>query len=322
MHTIGGGALLFALGAFAQQGKLPRIGFFYFGSRESAVDTGRYPAFLGGMQELGYVEGRTMVLESRFADSKMESLPTLAAEFSRLKVDVIVATASPVYSALRAARNTIPVVVTVTADPVAEGLAATVSQPGGNFTGLSDTAADLAPKQIELLKAVTPRLSRVGVLVNPHNVSHPGQVQRLATASQKLGVQLVQAEAGSRASIETAIASLAQQGGGAVILLGDTFFVQQFHEIARAALKYKMPSVYITRQYPAEGGLMSFGPDISENFRRAAAYVDKIVKGAKPGEMPFEHPTRYSLTINLKAAKPLGLNIDQSVLVRADEIIR
>jgi putative ABC transport system substrate-binding protein len=311
-----------SLGAFAQQRKLPRVGFFYFGSRQSAVDTGRYPAFLRGMQEFGYVEGKTMVLESRFADSRMESLPGLAAEFNRLKLDVIVATASPVYSALRTARNAVPVVVTVTADPVAEGLAVTVSRPGGNFTGLSDTAADLAPKQIELLMTVAPKLSRIGVLLNRHNASHSGQLQRLTAAGQKLGVELVQAEAGTSADLEPAIASLARQNAHALVLLGDTFFVQHFRQIAQATLKHGMLSVYLTRQYPLEGGLMSFGTDISDNFQRAASYVDRILKGAKPGEMPFEQPSRYSLTLNLKTAKALGLNIDQSVLVRADEIIR
>lgn len=212
------------------------------------------------------------------------------------------ATASPVYGALRAARNTIPVVVTVTADPVAEGLAATVSRLGGNFTGLSDTAADLAPKQIELLMTVTPQLSRVGVLMNRHNASHPGKLQHLTVAGQKLGVQLVQAETAASADIEPAIASLARQEANAVVLLGDTFFVQHFQQIAQAAAKHRLPSVYITRQYPLEGGLMSFGADITDNFRRAATYVDRILKGAKPGEIPFEQ--------------------HQSVLVRADEIIR
>ncbi|HWZ70260.1 MAG TPA: ABC transporter substrate-binding protein [Casimicrobiaceae bacterium] len=320
---IASGVLVWPLGAFAQQqSKVWRIGFFYFGSRQSALDTGRYSAFVQGMRELGYVEGKNVIFETRFGDGKVERLPNLAAELVQSKVDVIVATGSPVYSALRHATNTVPIIVTVTADPVVEGLAASLARPGGNITGLSDMAANLGPKQLELLMAAMPQLSRVGVLLNPDNVSHPAQITRLMLAAQKVGVQVVLAEASTVAEIELGFAALERERANAVILFGDTFFVQQFQQIAQAALKHRVASIYLIHEYAEAGGLMSYGPNIVDSFRRAATYVDKILKGAKPGELPFEQAARYSLAINLKTAKALGLTIPQSLLLRADEVIQ
>ena len=246
------------LGAFAQQqGKVPRIGFLYFGSRQSALDTGRYSAFAKGMHELGYVDGKNVIFESRFGDAKAEALPKLAAELVRLKVDVIVATGTVAYRALQHATTTIPVVITVSNDPVTEGLAASLSRPGGNFTGLVDTAADLGPKQIELMSAVVPKISRIGVLLNPDNVSHPVQMTRLMLASQKVAVQVVLAEGGTPADIETAFASLAQYRADAVIVFNDTLFTQQLQQIAQAALDRRVPSIYGIHEYAEVGGLMS-----------------------------------------------------------------
>jgi len=321
--SVAGGLLAAALVARAQQqGKVWRIGFFYFGSRQSSLDTGRYHAFVQGMRELGYVEGRNVSIEVRFGDGKIDGLPGLAAELVRSNVDVIVATGSPVYSALRFATTSIPIVVTVTADPVIEGLAANLARPGGNFTGVTDTAADLGAKQLELLKAAVPQLSRLGVLLNPNNVTHPTQMKRVMLPAQKIGVQVVLAEAGTIAAIEPAFAVLAQEHANAVILFGDSFFLQQLQQIAQAALKHRMASSYYIHEYARAGGLMSYGPDVVDNFRRAATYVDKILKGAKPGELPFEQPARYALAINLKTAKALGLTIPQSLLLRADEVIQ
>jgi putative tryptophan/tyrosine transport system substrate-binding protein len=320
---IASGVLVWPIGAFAQQqSKVWRVGFFYFGSRQSALDSGRYSAFVQGMRELGYVEGKNVIFETRFGDGNVERLPNLASELVQLKVDVIVATGSPVYSALRHATNTIPIIVTVTADPVVEGLAASLARPGGNITGLSDMAANLGPKQLELLMAAMPQLSRVGVLLNPDNVSHPAQITRLMLAAQKVGIQVVLAEASTVAEIEPGFAALERERANAVILFGDTFFVQQFQQIAQAALKHRVPSIYLIHEYAEAGGLMSYGPDIVDSFRRAATYVDKILKGAKPGELPFEQAARYSLAINLKTAKALGLTIPQSLLLRANEVIQ
>lgn len=304
-----------------QPGKVARVGFLYFGSRQTGPGGDRYAAFLEGMRQLGYVEGKSLVVEARFGESKPERVPALVEELLRLKVDVIVATGSPVYRVLQRTTTTLPIVVTVTADPVLAGVAMSVARPGGNFTGLSDTAADLSPKQLELLKGVSPRLSRVGVLLNPDNVSHPAQATWLVMAGQKIGVQVVLAEAGTVAQIEPAFAFLARQRAHAVILFGDTFFTQQLHDIARGALKHRLPSSYIIREYAEAGGLMSYGAVIIDNFRRAATYVDKILKGANPAQLPFEQPTRYELVINMKTAKALGLMIPQSLLLRADGVV-
>jgi putative ABC transport system substrate-binding protein len=311
------------LGALAQElRKVWRIGFFYFGSRQSALDTGRYNAFVQGMRELGYVDRKNVIIEARFGDGDVDRLPGLAAELVRLNVDVIVATGSQTYSALRHAATTIPVVVTVTPDPISEGLATSLARPGGNFTGLADTAGEHGPKELELLMATVPKLSRVGVLLNPNNVAHPDQVKQLASAAQRVGVQVVKAEAGTVADIEAGFASLARQHADAVVLFGDSFFVQQFQEIAQAAFKHRQPSIAWIHDYAQAGGLMSYGADVVDNFRRAATYVDKILKGAKPGELPFEQPARYALAVNLKTAKALGLTIPQSLLLRADEVIQ
>jgi putative ABC transport system substrate-binding protein len=199
------------------------------------------------MRALGYIEGKTVIVEARFAESKLEPLRGLAEDLLRLKVDVIVATGSPVYRVLQRMTAVPPVVITVTNDPVLEGLAASLARPGGNFTGLTDTAADLTLKQLELLKSILPKLSRVGVLLNPTNVSHPRQATQLILAGQQIGVQVALGEAGSVAHIEPAFASLARERVEAVVLFGDTFFSQQLQQIAGGALKHRLPSVYITR---------------------------------------------------------------------------
>jgi len=316
-------ALAVPLRTFAQApARVWRVGFFYFGSRQSSLDTGRYAGFVQRMRELGYVEGRNMALEARFGDGKIERLPIIAAELVRSNMDVIVATGSPVYSALRFATTTIPIVVTVTTDPVIEGLAASLARPGGNFTGLTDTAADLGAKQLELLRSAVPQLTRLGVLLNPDNVTHPTQLKRVMLPAQKIGVQTVIAEAGTVADFDPAFDMLAQERANAVMLFGDTFFVQQLQQIAQTALKHRMASIYLIHDYAKAGGLMSYGPDIVDNFRRAATYTDRILQGAKPAELPFEQPDRYVLAINLKTAKALNLTIPQAVLVRADEVMQ
>ena len=302
-------------------GKLPRVGFFYFGSRQAGVGADRYAAFLDGMRELGYIDGKTVAIEARFAESRAERVPGLLEDLVRLKVDLIVATGSPVYRALQRTSPTIPIVVTVTADPLLDGLAASVARPGGNFTGLSDTAADLSLKQLALLREVVPKLSRVGVLMNPDNRSHPGQVTRLMLASQKIGVQVVLAEAGAIGQIDPGFASLVRERAQAAMLFGDSFFSQQLPEIARGALRHRLPSIYTIRDYAEVGGLMSYGAPLIENFRRAAVYVDKILKGAKPAQLPFEQPTSYQLFVNVKTARALGLAIPSALLLRAEGVV-
>ena len=321
--ALGAGVLAAPRGSLAQPAsKGARIGFLYFGSRQTALDTGRYNAFIQGMGELGYTEGKNFTLEARFADGKAERLPALAAELVRLKVDVIVATGSPVYRALQHSTTTIPVVITVTIDPVGDGFAASMARPGGNFTGLSITAGDLGPKLLELLKAAVPKMSRVAVLSNPGNPAHPPRVIRIMSAAQKVGIQVWLAEASTVQEIEREFAMMTKERANVAIIVADGLFLQESQSIAGQALKHRLPSISQLRELTEAGGLMSYGPNTVDNFRRAATYVDKILKGAKPGELPFEQPTRYHLVINRKTAMSLGLTIPEALLRQADEVIQ
>jgi putative ABC transport system substrate-binding protein len=315
-------ALSIVLPCFAQQpGKIRRIGFFYFGSRQSAMDSGRYDAFLRGMRELGYVEGKNFVIEARFADGKDERLPGLAAELVRSKVDVIVATGTAVYAALKQPANTIPVVITATSDPVVEGFAANLARPGGNFTGLSAGNFELYPKQIELLSLAVPKLSHVAVLWNSTHPGHPARLNAMQAVARKAGIRTLHVGARSADEIERGFTLMSRERVKALIVLNDTFFVQQFRQIATLALKHRLPSLYGAVEYPESGGLMGYGQNILDNFRSAATFVDKILKGAKPGELPFEQPMRLQLVINRKTANAIGLVIEPELLLRADRVI-
>ena len=320
--ALGAGALVPALAALAQQlGKSPRVGFLYFGSRQSAMESGRYGAFVDGMRDLGYIEGKNLVIEERFADGKPERPAPLAAELVKLNPDVIVATGSPTYRALQLVTATIPIILTVGVDPVAGGFAASMAKPGRNFTGLTDTAADLNPKMLELAMSVIPKLTRIGVLIHPDNVSHPQQLAKLMLTAQKTGVQIVLAEASAEPGIQAAFAMFARERVRAAIVFNDTYFAQQTREIADGAARHRVATLSGITRFAEAGNLINYGADLLDNFRRAATYVDKILKGAKPGDLPFEQPTRYYLTLNLKTAKALGLMIPQSLLVSADKVI-
>ena len=302
-----------------QDGRTWRVAFFYFGSRQSALSTGRFAAFVDGMRALGYVEGRNLHIDSRFGEADAERLPALAAELVQAKIDVVVASGSPVYRVLRDIN--LPVVVTVTADPVIDGIAASLARPGGNFTGLTDTAAVLGPKHLELLMSAVPRLTRIGALVNPDNGSHPKQLQGLTLAAQKFRVQVVKASAAAVADLATAFAAFARERVAAFMVFGDTFFTQELAAIAQGAVERRLPSVYLPIDYARIGGLMSYGPDFVDNFRRAASFVDKILKGAKPAELSFQQPTKYVFAVNLKTARAMGIALPQTLLLRADEVI-
>jgi putative ABC transport system substrate-binding protein len=320
--AIGAGAIVAPLSVFAQRSsKSAVVGFIYFGSRHSAIEAGRYPAFVQGMRELGYVEGKNLVIEARFADGKPERTPPLAAELMKLNPDVIVATGSATYRALQLVTGTIPIVLTVGVDPVAGGYAASMSKPGRNFTGLTDTAADLNPKLLELAMTVIPKLARVGVLTHPGNVSHPPQLAKLMLTAQKVGVQIVLAEAESVSSIGAAFAMFERERVRAAIVFNETFFSQETRQIGDHAAKHRIAAFSGATRSAESGYLMSYGADLVDNFRRAASYVDKILKGAKPGDLPFEQPTRYYLTVNLRTAKALRLTIPQSLIVSADKVI-
>jgi putative ABC transport system substrate-binding protein len=320
--AFGLGALAAALPSIAQQqGKIWRIGFLAPRSRPTSSDPDVYGAFPQGMRELGYVEGKNFVVEWRFADGKFERLPGLAAELVRMKVDVIVAAGTVATEVAQRATTTIPIVIAASVDPVGSGFVKSLARPGGNITGLSLATSDFSPKHLELLMTAVPKLSRVAVLVSPDNSAHPGVLKSVQAASQKLGVQVLPVNARTPEDIERGFAMMKRERAEAVIVAADAFFFLQRRQIAELALRHRLASMASNREYAAAGGLMSYGQNIADFYRRAATFVDKILKGAKPGELPIEQPTIFELVINLKTAKALGLAIPQELLLRADKVI-
>lgn len=306
------------LGTLGQtSGKVPRIGYLTIRSRGHELES----AFVAGMRELGYVEGKNIAMEWRFANGEAKKLPVLAAELVALRVDLIVAASSQAIQAAAAATTTIPVVFPASADPVGNRFVRSLARPGGNITGLSTIAADLGAKQVELLRAVVPRLSRIAVLVNPSNASSALVINDLETSARKEGLSVLQFQAKTPEEIERAFAAMAAAHVDAVTIAIDGVFIQQARRIAGLALRQKLPFIS-TQQLDAEAGsLMSYGADIANNYHRVASYVDKILKGANPADLPVEQPMTVGLVLNLKTAKALGLKIPQSVLVRADRVI-
>jgi putative tryptophan/tyrosine transport system substrate-binding protein len=321
MAMLAGGIVLAPLAAEAQQpAKVPRIGFLTTPSPTAAAYY--LEAFREGLRELGYVEGKTIAIEYRFAEGRPERLPALAAELVRLKVDVIVTGGPPAPEEAKQATSTIPIVFAVAGDPVGEGLVASLARPGGNITGLASIAAEVVGKQLELLKEVVPKVSRVAVLQNPSHSAHPLMARQAEGAARALGVQLHILQAGSPAEIDAAFAAMRSQRIGGVLVLRGSLFLAQRTQIAALAAKSRLPAVYGTREEAEAGGLMAYGASLPLLYRRAATYVDKILKGAKPADLPVEQPTKFELVINLKTAKALGLTIPPSLLQRADEVIR
>ncbi len=300
--------------------KVPRIGFL--GAVWPTDDTDRLEAFRQGLRELGYVEGQNIVIEYRFGEGRPERLPALAAELVRLKVDVIVTGGPSAHEAAKQATSTIPIVVAVTGDPVAAGLVASVARPGGNITGLASMAPELVGKQLELLKEVAPKVSRVAVLRNPSNQGHPFVLRQAEGAARALGVQLHILQARTPPEIEAAFAAMSRQRAGGVLVLRDGLFIAQRTQIAALAAKNRLPAMYGLREEAEAGGLMAYGASVPHMYRRAATYVDKILKGAKPADLPVEQPTRFELVINMKTAKALGIKFPQSILIRADQVIQ
>jgi len=304
------------------QDKVHRIGFLAPLSRStpSRPDV-FYNAFVQGMRELGYVEGKTLVIEWRFADGKFDRLPGLAAELVGMNVEVIVTHSTPAARALQRATSTIPIVFAVLMDPVGGGFAASLARPGGNITGLSIIDIDPTPKRLELLKAMRPALSRVAVLVNPGTSAHSAMVKNVQAVGQRAGIRILLVDARTPDEIERGFAIMTREHAHGAIIADDAVFLWERRQIADLAMKNRMPSIAPWREYVAAGGLMSYGQDIPGSFRRAAAYVDKILKGAKPSDLPVEQPTRFELIINAKTAKTLEMTIPPSLLGRADEVI-
>ena len=318
--------LLVAIGAtpllaFAQQGKVWRIGILVPLSRPASLESHFLGAFPPAMRELGYIEGKNLVIEWRFADGKYERLPALAAELVKLKVDVILAGGSAGVQAAQQTTVSIPIVMASVIDPLHSGFVASLAHPGGNITGLSNMTSDLSPKHLEMLAKTVPNLSRVAVLMNPANPAHPAILRSLQAAAQRVGIVVLPAEARTREQVESAFSAMAKQRAGAMILAIDAFFTQQAPRIAELAARNRLPSISAFREYAEAGGLMSYGQSLADNFRRAASYVDKILKGAKPGDLPVEQSVKFELVINRKTARALGLAIPAEIIGFADQVI-
>jgi putative ABC transport system substrate-binding protein len=320
--ALGAGTLAAPLFPFAQQqGKIWRVGFLSARRRPPVLDLDYYGAFPRRMKELGYVEGGNLHIEWRFADGDYKLLPGMASELVRLKMDAIMALGPPCVSAAQKVTTTIPIVIVVSVDPVAAGFVKSLARPGGNITGLLNLAGDISAKHLEMLLAMVPGLSRVAVLVNPANPAHAQILKNIQAAAQKAGIKTIPLNAQTPGEIESALAAAAKEQAGAVIVGLDPLFIQQVSQIAAQATKHRLPSIFSNREYAEADGLMSYGQNQVEIYHRAAEYLEKIFKGAKPAELPVEQPTKLELLINRKTAKTLGLTIPQSLLISADKVI-
>ena len=286
------------------------------------MTTHLWDALVQGLRDHGYVEGENLRVERRFGpEGQPEHLRALAAELVRLKVDLIVATGTLTPHAAKAATATIPVVVTNHGDPVGSGLVVSLARPGGNVTGLSLLGRELVAKQLELLKTVAPRVARVGVLFNPNSQSHPGILTDSEAPARALGLKLQRVPLGSLDGYERAFAAVTGARADGILVLGDPISWQHRSRIAELATRHRLPGMFAQREYVEAGGLLSYGASLVDSFRRAAAFVDKILKGAKPAELPIEQPSKFELVVNAKVARALGVAIPQSVRVQADHII-
>ena len=296
---------------------LRRIGFI---TLASLVDP-RIEAFRQGMRELGYVDGKSITIDWRSADGNAERLPALADEIVRLRPAVIVAAQTQAISATKRATSVIPVVFVATPDPVSSGFVNTLSRPGGNLTGLSTSAADIGSKQIEALKLALPQCSRVAFVANPTNNASVVVRKVIATTAAEMKMQVISLDAQDLREIEHAIAEATRAHADAIMFAVDGFFIQVRSQIAELALRHKLPTMFTQREHIEAGGLLSYGPSLSAQYRRAAYYVDRILKGARVADLPVEQPIVFELVINLKTAKGLGITIPRSLLARADHII-
>ena len=310
------------LSPFAQQqSKIWRIGFLSSRRRPALLDSDYYGAFPQRMRELGYVEGKNLTIEWRFANGEYERLPGMAAELVQLKVDAIMALGPPGVIAAQKATTAIPVVMVVSVDPVGAGFVKSLARPGGNITGLSNLAGDLSPKHLELLLTIAPKLSRIAILVNPANAAHATVRTNVQAAAQQAGVRILVVEAHTPQEIESAFLKVTREHAGAVIVTLDPFLIQEVRQIAEQATKHRLPSIFAFREGAEAGGLLSYGQNQVDIYRRAAGYVDKIFKGARPADLPVEQPTTLELVVNGKTARALGLTIPQSLLLRSNMVI-
>jgi putative tryptophan/tyrosine transport system substrate-binding protein len=316
-------ALLHALclPAWAQQAaKVPRIGFLT--AISAASMSARMEAFRKALHELGYVEGKNILIEYRHGEGKLDRLPVFAAELVRLKVDVIVTAGASGTGPTKEATTTIPIVMAQDGDPVATGVVASLARPGGNITGLSTLAPGLSGKRLELLKEIVPKLSRVAVFGTSTQPNNAQQLREVELAAKAFGVKVQYLDVLSPKDIETAFRAAGKERAGAGLVLSGPVIFSQRPQILDLAVKSRLPVIFLQNEYVEDGGLMSYAPNYADLFRRAATYVDKILKGTKPADLPVEQPTKFEFVINLKAAKQIGLTIPPNVLARADKVIR
>ena len=307
--------------AEAQQSKkVHRIGFL--GASSPSAISARIEAFRLGLRELGYVEGKNILIEYRYAEAKLDRLPALAAELVRLKVDVMVLAGPAAIRPAKEATNTIPIVMANDADPVGSGVIASLARPGGNITGLSNLAPEISGKRLELLKEIVPRLSRLTVLGTLTTSGTAQVLKEMEIAAGALEVKLQYLDVRGSKDIETAFREARKGRADAVLVLQGGVFNSQRKQIVDLAVRSRLPAIYHALEFVEDGGLMSYGVSVTDLYRRAATYVDKILKGATPADLPVEQPTKFEFIVNLKAAKQIGLTIPQKVLARADKVIK
>jgi putative ABC transport system substrate-binding protein len=303
--------------AEAQPANLRQIGFL----RRAFPQAPDFEAFRQALRELGYIDGKNVAIEQRYANGVTDRLPDLVAELVGLKVEVIVVDGTITANAAKAATKTIPIVFTLVSDPVGSGIVASLARPGGNITGVTHISSELSPKRLELLKEAIPRTSRVAVLVNRDNVA-PSRWEEFQSSARVLTIQLQIFDVRHPKDLESALSLIATGNADGLIAWPDAIFDSKRKQVVELNGKRRLPGIYERREYVEVGGLMSYGVNVGDNFRRAATYVDKILKGSRPANLPVEQPTKFELVINLKAAKQIGLTIPPNVLARADRVIK
>jgi putative tryptophan/tyrosine transport system substrate-binding protein len=313
-----GGAAVWPLAAQAQQ-RSPRIGFM--GNSTAVLEANLVRPFRERLRELGYEEGRNIVIDYRWADGDYERFPTLVAELLAARVEVIVTAGTPAALAVKRATSTVPLVMVAVGDPVGTGLVPSLARPSGNLTGLSSIAPDLEGKRLQLLREVVPKLSYVGVFFNPANLFHTVSMQQARAAAEALGIRLAPLSVRASQELDGAFATILKEKPDAILVLADRVYLHERKRMMDFAARHRLPSVNAHREMVEAGGLMVYGPSYEEMHRRAADYVDKILKGAKPGDLPIEQPAKFTLVINLTTAKALGLDVPATLLARADEVI-
>lgn len=320
LAVLAGFSLGAAVGAQPHR-KVWRIGFLSAAKRPASIDEDRIGGFPRGMRQLGYVEGDNLSIEWRFADGDSRRLADMANELVQGKVDVVVTAGVPPTLAMKRATATIPIVMGTATDPLGSGLIASLAHPGGNITGMSNVAVDIGPKHLQMLRETVPGLSRVCVLVDPGTASHPAILKSIEGAAVSSNVAAMSVEAGTPAQIERAFTVLTKDHAGAVIVPLSPLFNQQTKQIAQLSLQNRLPSIAGLVEYARAGGLLSYGQNLADHYFRAAAYVDKIIKGANPGDLPIEQPTVFEMGVNRATAAALGIALPSSLLIRADFVI-